>query len=300
MNDTDITQINKKLGKIINSHDTELLLYGKMLSNQQYLLSSRNFNDYEFKVFSQFGDDGLIQYLIKNLNITNKYFIEFGVEDYLESNTRFLMMNDNWSGFVMDGSDANMQSLKKQPWFWRYDLECIAKFIDKDNINELLSQTNQSNIGLLHIDLDGNDYWILDCLDFSKLNPCILICEYNSVFGKDRAITIPYDKNFYRTEKHYSNLYWGASLKALTLCANKKGYALIGSNLAGNNAYYIRKDCLNDIITEKSVEETYVNAKYRESRNEKGSLTCIRGDKRLEVIQGLPVYDIENDELTVI
>ena len=94
-----------------NKNMIELIAIGSMLSNQQYSMNSTNINDYEFKIFSQFGDDGIIQYLIKNILIENEIFIEFGVENYMESNTRFLMMNNNWSGFVMDGSENSMNYL---------------------------------------------------------------------------------------------------------------------------------------------------------------------------------------------
>ena len=102
--------------------DPNILAIGSMLSNQQYSMKSTNINDYEFKIFSQWGDDGIIQYLIKNVSIENDIFIEFGVGNYLESNTRFLMMNNNWSGFVMDGSFADMKSLRKRSWFWKYNI----------------------------------------------------------------------------------------------------------------------------------------------------------------------------------
>ena len=49
----------------------------------------------EFSAFSQWGDDGIIQYLIHLLDIKEQSFIEFGVGNYLEANTRFLLMNNN-------------------------------------------------------------------------------------------------------------------------------------------------------------------------------------------------------------
>lgn len=153
------------------NEETTLLAIGSMLSKQQWSMNSENINDYEFKIFSQWGDDGIIQYLIKNIRIDNEIFIEFGVENYLESNTRFLLMNNNWHGFVMDGSYEAMASLKNQSWYWKYCLTHKAIFIDKENINDLLASTGFTNIGLLHIDLDGNDYHIFSNLDLSKLNP---------------------------------------------------------------------------------------------------------------------------------
>jgi hypothetical protein len=277
--------------------DSSLLAIGSMLSNQQNSMESTNINDYEFKIFSQFGDDGIIQYLIKNIPIKNEIFIEFGVGNYLESNTRFLMMNNNWTGFVMDGSEQAMRSLKNQRWYWRYALTHKTVFIDKDNINGLLASTGFSDIGLLHIDLDGNDYHILAELDLSALNPSILIMEYNSVFGKDRPITIPYTRDFIRTNAHYSNLYFGASLPALNYAAQQKGYSLIGCNRAGNNAYFVKHCLINKKIKALSTEEAFIESKFRESRNKDYSLSYLTGTERYEKIKGLEVLNVESNKL---
>lgn len=121
--------------------------------------------------------------------------------------------------------------------------------------------------------------------------------EYNSVFGIDRAVTIPYDKNFCRTKAHYTNLYFGASLKALHHLANQKGYAFIGCNSAGNNAYFVRRDKMNEVVKELSLEEGYALSKARESRDKKGKLTYVTGRNRIEVIRGIPVYNILTEEL---
>jgi hypothetical protein len=300
-NQKEILVINDNLLKF----ETNLLSLGALLSKQQLLISahyttSQNFNDYEFKIFSQFGDDGLIQYLIKNIKIENEIFIEFGVEDYSESNTRFLMMNNNWTGFVMDESEENMARLKNENWFWKYSLKTKAAFITKENVNGLLAETGFKNIGLLHIDIDGNDAHVLSALDLSELNPAIIIMEYNSVFGKERAISVPYDKDFLRTEKHYSNLYFGASLAALTYIANNKGYNLIGCNLAGNNAYYVRNDLLNETIKKITVDEGYILSKFRESRSPDYSLSYLSDTERYKMIKGLNVINVITNEIEIL
>lgn len=277
-------------------NDTKLLALGTLLSNQQYSLNSHNINDYEFRIFSQFGDDGIIQYLIKHISIKNDVFIEFGVGNYLESNTRFLMKNNNWTGFVMDGSSNSMKSLKNRSWFWRYCLTYKTVFIDKENINKLLNNTGFSNIGLLHIDLDGNDYHILNSIDLSTLNPSIIIMEYNSVFGAERAITVPYRKDFDRTKAHYSTLFFGASLKAFNYALSKKGYSLVGCNIAGNNAYFVRKELLNEKVREIDFDSAFKESKFRESRNYNNSKSLITGDERLNLIRGLEVINVLTNE----
>lgn len=274
------------------ANDPNLLALGAMLEKQQWSMTSRELSHYEFKIFSEWGDDGIIQYLIKHLVITNRSFIEFGVENYLESNTRFLLMHNNWSGFVMDGSNENMRSLRRRSWFFKYDLRCQAAWINKDNVNALLEQSGFSDVGLLHIDLDGNDYFILKALDFSTLNPSILILEYNFLFGAERAISIPYDEAFERRKAHYSNLYFGASLSALVYGAEQKGYSLIGCNEGGNNAYFVRKDLLNDRIQRVEATAAFRAGKFRQGRNRDNSFSFLTTDAEVALIRGMPVQNV--------
>jgi hypothetical protein len=247
-------------------------------------------SDLEFRVFSQFGDDGIIQYLTKNIEIPVKSFIEFGVEDFFESNTRFLLQKDNWSGFVIDGSAAHISKLKSAPFFWKHDLEAKSIFITRENIAGLLAPyiKKWGGLGILHIDLDGNDYWIWEELN---IRPVILILEYNSTFGSQRSITVPYNSSFHRTDAHYSNLYWGSSLKALHDLSLSRGYKFIGCNSAGNNAYFIREEHFNDNFRTISLEEGFVTSKYRESRNGQGELTYLAGTERAKEIAGLTVFN---------
>ena len=93
--------------------------------------------------------------------------------------------------------------------------------------------------------------------------PIVVIVEYNSVFGNMHAITVPYNAQFDRTQAHFSNLYWGCSLKALTMLAEKKGYSFVGCNSNGNNAYFIRNDKLGPLKV-LSAEEGYVESIFHD------------------------------------
>jgi hypothetical protein len=251
--------------------------------------------DAEFQVFSQFGDDGIIQYLLHHLRIEPDKFIEFGVEDYTESNTRFLLVNNNWRGLVIDGSGENIEYIKSDEISWRHDLTAVHSFITTDNINQIFREHGfTGDIGILSIDIDGNDWHVWKAID--NVNPVLVIAEYQNVFGPEHAITAPYDPAFVRSEKHYSNLYYGASLKALTLLANEKGYELIGSNSAGQNAYFVRKDRIGPFHP-LTPEEAYVEGRFRESRDEFGNLTYLTGDARWKEIEDMPVLEIESGQI---
>lgn len=280
------------LNRLSDQAETMLLLQGRMLSHALRETKRIQFlGEVEFKVFSQFGDDGIIQWLVQNLEVPHKTFVEFGVEDYHESNTRFLMMNDNWAGFVMDGLERNVSRIRRSPYFWRYSLKAKSAFITRENINSLLLESEfDPEIGILHVDLDGVDYWIWDAINVIK--PVVVILEYNSVFGDDRAITIPYDAAFSRSRAHFSRLYWGASLPALRLLCSRKGYDYIGSNSAGNNAYFVRTDKINSVMREAITVAGYVESKFRESRSRSGKLSHLAGANRLDLLRGLPVFNV--------
>jgi hypothetical protein len=290
------TAINTLANQSIAS-EQQLLLLGKLLSeNVKNKRPIASLSEVEFRVFSQWGDDGIIQWLVNNLEFPHKTFIEFGVADYRESNTRFLMMNNNWSGLVMDGSESNVERITGSEYFWKFTLSAKAAFIDTDNINSLLSSSElDREVGILHIDLDGNDYWIWK--EITVISPVVVILEYNSIFGIDRSITTPYDKKFSRTCAHYSNLYYGASLRALSQVSASKGYVFIGCNSAGNNAYFVRKDRLNDTVRATSLESGYVMSMFRESRDTRGNLTYLNGTDRIALIRGMPVYNTDTDQI---
>ena len=272
---------------------------GKILAQLNRSRSSKRLADYEFKVFSQWGEDGIIQRLIDVVELGDRTFIEFGVEDFFESNCRYLMMNDNFAGFVMDGSSDNIWACKNSYFYWRYALQAQQAFITRDNINELLKSSGfGQDLAILSVDLDGVDYWVTEAIEGFK--PRILIHEYNATFGSERKISVPYDPAFQRNKAHSSNLYWGASLGALTYLAEKRGYSLVGTNSAGCNAFYVRNDLLSDKLEALSAERGYTESRYRESRDPSGKLTYISGAERLRVIAGLPVINVETGETEVL
>lgn len=261
--------------------------------------TSEPIHSYEYKVFSQWGDDGIIQYLLSRIAVKDRVFVEFGVEDFLESNCRFLMMHDNWSGLVIDGSPKSISRIKDRSDYWKFDLDAQCHFLTKENINRILDEgLGGRSPDLVSIDVDGNDYWLLEQI---TLCPAIFIVEYNAVFGAQRAITIPYKSDFSRNKAHYSNLYFGASLAAITDVAKAKGYGLVGCSSAGNNAYFVRNEVLRQSgLEEISVAEAYVNSRFRESRDRRGKLTCLSGEERLAAIRGLPVINTRSGESEIL
>lgn len=246
----------------------------------------------EFRVFSQWGEDGLIQHLVNEVPIARRVFVEFGVEDYQESNTRFLLVNDGWSGLVMDGGDENIRRIRRDALFWQHNLKARRAFVTRENIDALLAEEGiAGDIGLLSIDIDGNDYWVWEAL--SAASPAVVVIEYNARFGALRAVTVPYDANFVRSKAHYSMIYYGASLRALWRLGQRKNYALVGCNAAGNNAFFVRKDLLPASLPERTPEQAFVAARFREARDARGELAFLDPSQEAEILRSLPVIEVE-------
>jgi hypothetical protein len=292
----DITRkVKEKLGQL--GHIEARLMrvqeaLARVENRQLAALAAPGLQAYEFRAFSQWGEDGIIQHLVRALSLPRGVFVEFGVETYVESNTRFLLVNDNWAGLVIDGSAENIAFIKNDPIYWRHNLKAECSFITAENINELISRNGiRGEIGILSVDIDGNDYWVWKAIDV--VEPVIVIVEYNARFGPSAAVTVPYDAAFVRGKAHHSMIYYGASLAAFCKLGAAKGYALVGCNSAGNNAFFVRRDRLPAGLPTCTPEQAYVRNQFRESRNAAGELSFIDPEAEHTVLAGLPLVKVD-------
>ena len=281
----------ERQARLADTAERTLFLQGQMAARSQPKQSClRDLAEAEFRVYSQWGEDGIIEWLVSQVEVPNKRFIEFGVEDFREANCRFLLRHRGWKGFVMDGSESSMATLRSDPIHWMHDLTARAAFVTAENISGLIANAGFAGpVGLLSVDVDGNDYWVWRAID--NVDAAIVICEYNAVFGDRHALSIPYDPAFERRAAHSSNLYWGASVEAMRRLAAEKGYVFVGTNSAGMNAFFVKRELAAPVL-DKLAETKAYPSRYRESRNESGKLTFIGGVERLSVIGDMPVVDV--------
>lgn len=226
--------------------------------------SQKNLKDFEIQGFSQFGEDGLIRFITDHVKISNKIFIELGVEDYEEANTRMLI-EYNWTGLVVEANKNYCKHIEAQDYIFRNSLICKNFFITKENINKIIADSKIfGKIGLLSIDLDGNDYWIWK--EINVIDPDIVIIEYNSRFGNS-SVTIPYESNFVRGKK-YHKVYFGASLKALIKLGKTKGYHFVCTNSNGNNAFFVKSSLINQKVKSLTFEEGFNKKTFKETSDD--------------------------------
>jgi len=280
---------NRKLILIGNSH---------ILNFRNKYENIKNLNELDYKVFSQNGEDGIIDYLLYNLKIENPKFIEIGVEDYNEANTRFLFETTNGKGLIIDCIDGFEEKVKKNIILWKGDLKIFKEFITSKNIINVLEKFDfLKKIDLFSLDVDGIDYWIIKNLPakFSK----VVVLEYNSNFGPDLEITVPNIEKFNRTKYHYSNLCFGASIKALVKLMKSKGFTFVGTNKSCVNAFFVVDDELDKINIDLPNYENltkYTNSNIRESRSNDGDLNYLSGVNKLKEISECEVIDLSNKE----
>lgn len=275
--------------------EADLLRYSVGAIHARLLVqtSVSDLRDAEFKVFSQEGEDGMIQYLIQRLPETSESFVEIGVEDYSESNTRFLLTHDNWRGLVIDGGEAHASFVTSTGLRWRRHVDTVSAHITAENVNEVIGAAGfVGDVDLLSLDIDGNDYWVLEAL--SVISPKVIVVEYNSLFGRDFAVTVPYVPNFKRSLAHHSFLYYGASLPALTALLRRRGYRLVGTNSSGNNAFFLRRD-IPSTLDELTPEEAFQPTRFREARDAAGNL-CFESEpaQLLRSMGHLPLIETES------
>jgi hypothetical protein len=192
-----------------------------------------------FRLTSQNQEDGLTLALLHEAGPTTRRFIEIG-SGLSGGNGGFLAHEWGWSGLMVDGHSDHMQQVGR-----RFPTTtAVAAWITRENVNDLITEHGfAGEVDLFSLDLDGNDYWIWEAVTVSS--PRVLILEYNSMFGPDRAVTIPYDAKFDRHRHH--SMYYGASLAALTRLNARKGYRLVAVEPAGVNAFFLRHDVATHI-----------------------------------------------------
>lgn len=295
--------------KLKRRNTSDKLFY--ILGLSQIFNSQKNYNNIKFlhqsevKIFSQNGEDGIIDYIISRLGILIPNFIEIGVGDYRESNTRFIYCRYHPKGLIIDSENdlkkkVLMHLREKSSFFtlWKGELTILNTHVESENINTILYKNCNFNVDIFSLDIDSIDYWVLSQLkpNLSK----IFVVEYNSVFGPDLEVTVPNLKNFTRKDYHYSCLCYGMSLKALIKLMDIKNYYFIGCNSLKNNAFFVSKDYSKDFYfpnLEVKDLKFYTDSNLQESRDRNGVLNYLKGENKLIEIQDCKVINLKNNTI---
>jgi hypothetical protein len=262
-----LNSINAKIDddKIIKVNQ---FLAEHLFNNPKYAFSKR-LNKHEYQVFSQNGEDGIIQEIFNRIGCTNKYFVEFGVENGLECNSTNLLYK-GWRGLWLEGSIDFCKQISGRfsDLIGNERLKIQNEFITAENIESIFEKAAvPEEPDLLSIDIDYNDYYVWKAI--TRYNPRVVIIEYNAIFRPDMHFVVTY--NAKRTWDKTS--YFGASLLTLEQLGDEKGYCLVGCVFSGSNAFFVRKDLVADLFEAPYTAENH----YEPSR---GFLYCRTGHPR--------------------
>ena len=246
----------------------------------------------EFQVYSQAGEDGILWRLAALAPPERRTFVEFGVEDYLEANSRFLLTEGGWSGLVLDGSEENVAGIRKSLAYWQYDFKAERAFVTRENIDDLLREHGMAGeLGYLSIDIDGNDYWVWEAID--SVDPLMVSVEFNWRFGPDRAVATPYDPDFVRQSAHPSWLYFGASLAALEKLGARKGYALVAVGSSAVNAFFVKRELVSEALPARSAGDLWRAGRFSEFHDDSGRMVKLSEREQRELVLSLPLIEID-------
>ncbi len=194
---------------------------------------------WEFSGFSQHGEDGITDQLIMQLLSRNEFFIEIGAANGTQNCTAWLAFVRLYGGIMIEGNRTAIMKAKDCLQDLNWGVRFINSFVDKDNVKPLLKLCPYKDPDVFSLDIDGMDFYIAKSVFESGMRPKIFIVEYNSSFGPDHAVTVPYRQTFSRFDEHPSGLYYGVSISAWRKMFEEQGYEFLTTDRSGTNAFFI-------------------------------------------------------------
>lgn len=198
-----------------------------------------NPSTWEFSGFSQNGEDGVLDYLSRQLVNPNRYFVEIGTGDGIENNTAWFAIARKYSGVMIEGNPQKSRWNEIMISSINLGVECYNLFVSLESTKSMRELFLYKNPDIFSLDIDGNDYYIAESLLEYGLRPKIFVVEYNSVYGPMQSLTIRYKDDFNFVEAHESQLYFGASIAGWKKFFLKYGYQFVTVDLNGVNAFFI-------------------------------------------------------------
>ncbi|PZQ61017.1 MAG: hypothetical protein DI570_13235 [Phenylobacterium zucineum] len=204
---------------------------------------------YGFKVYSQNDEDGILEEIFRRLGVSKGQFVEIGVENGLECNSLFLL-HKGWNGAWVEGNQNQRPAIEAKfaPILGRR-LQVAFGWATAEGFNGLLKTLGApADLDFLSIDIDGNDIYLLAAME---IRPKVVCVEYNAKFPANLSKQVTYDP----MRSWNGSDYFGASLKALDEVMTGKGYRLVGTNLTGANAFFVRQDLAGDLFADDASPE---------------------------------------------
>jgi hypothetical protein len=237
----------------------------------------KNPGTWEFSAFSQNGEDGILDVLRKHLARSNRYFIEIGSADGIDNNSAWLIVAEKYNGIMIEGNRQLADRANRMMLGYSIGVECYNMFVSKENVHNLKDLAFHRDPDVFCLDIDGNDYYVARTVLEAGFRPKIFVVEYNSVFGPERSITIPYLADFVHANAHPTHLYYGVSISGWRKFFKENGYHFVTVDRNGVNAFFVdpslfENEFINEINPLEFAENQYQYTKFRRSSEEQFKL----------------------------
>jgi len=226
---------------------------------QSYLATPRNNEErrlllHGLKVYSQNDEDGIIAEIFSRIGTSSRRFVEIGAADGLENNTVWLLVQ-GWSGTWIEGGPtlaANMRA-KFAPLVSAGRLNVLNEYVTQESASRLSKEGLFTGIDLFSLDIDGNDYHVMEALE--GLDARVVVLEYNAKFPPPHEFVMKYNGS--PDYRYDMTDYFGASLAAWDKLLRKRGYSLVACNITGVNAFFVRSDLVEGKFCEPLTPENH-------------------------------------------
>jgi hypothetical protein len=212
------------------------------LMSQERYRDPKRLTSFEFQIYSQNGEDGIIAEIFRRIGVKDRTFVEIGVGDGVENNTAFLLAQ-GWRGIWVEGGAENLRTIRTNhaSYLNTERLKLVELFVTRESIAPALKAVSVPlEIDLLSLDVDRNTYWVWEGL--ADLSARVVVVEYNATFPPQVDWKVDYVADAWWDD----SFNYGASLKALELLGRRLGYALVGCDLSGTNAFFVREDLCSE------------------------------------------------------
>jgi len=297
--------IRKQLSGHLAFDTSELRLQlgiGHLLANRSNYKSMRNLWDAEVSVFSQWGEDGIIDFLLQSIDLSKPRLFEIGAGDFSQCNSRFTLQFRNCSAYLVDSNSDLKENLSKYLPAWKSTSNSESLFVTPKNVQDLFHRAKafMGGVDVLSLDVDSVDYWIARQIPLEEVK--IAIFEYNPIFGAEKSITVPETEVRSRFEIHPTGLIFGASIRAWINLMNSKGFTFVGSNRVGNNAFFVNSSLSPKVqINLPSTSDLYpfVDWRIRDARNRTGTFDFKSPIEIDQILAQMPLWDLEKNSTTL-
>jgi hypothetical protein len=211
--------------------------------------------------FSKFGEQQILWKYINEL-LPDSYArtaVDIGAGGGMRWSNTYSLFLGGWSGVAIEANDTKFNLLRRS-YRNLAKVKCCHSRVDPYNISDLLHSCDiPRNFGVLSLDIDGNDYWVLDAI-LQEFHPALVVTEINEKIAPPLRFVVKFDPHF-QLRHHF----YGYSISALEDFCEKHNYGILA--LEYNNAFLAPRELAEGrfMDAESAYQTGYLQRKDRKA-----------------------------------